>query len=172
LTTASFFLYSHGVQLTIVKKYPCIVVNAKYHGSKALAHADVTIHFENEKTEFQVGKTDKNGNFCFYPDQTGTWIVTADDAMGHRTKGDVLIKNDFFEVLPKPSETEEEIKSTGNTQTQSLKTEENANLTQNDTCCYLLKIILGVLLILVLTFLLHLWKKRKDNKKDSKKDKK
>ncbi|MDQ1351419.1 MAG: hypothetical protein QG657_1721, partial [Acidobacteriota bacterium] len=69
--SGSFLLYGHGIQLTIVKKYPCIIVNAKYHGSQGLAHADVIVRFEKEKKEFQVGKTDKNGIFCFYPDQTG-----------------------------------------------------------------------------------------------------
>lgn len=157
-TIASFLLYGHGIQLTIIKKYPCVVVNAKYHGSRGLAHANVIVRFENEKTEFQMGKTDKNGNFCFYPDQTGTWFVSVDDGMGHRSKDEVGIENDFFEVLPKPIETGEE-KIEG-----KREPEEKTAPVQNDTCCYLLKIILGVFLILAISFVIYRLKKQRENK--------
>ncbi len=170
LLSGSFLLYSHGIQLTIFKKYPCIIANAKYHGSRGLAHADVVVRFENEKKEFQAGKTDKNGIFCFYPDRTGKWAVNVDDGMGHRNSGEVAVENDFFEVLPKSTETGEEVKAPGDSHPlpQTQKLEERPALTQNDTCCYLLKIVLGVLLILVMTVILHRWKKQKENKKDKK----
>lgn len=170
LSTASFLLYGHGIQLTVAKKYPCIVANAKYHGGQELADANVIVRFENQV--FQKGKTDKNGNFCFFPDQTGKWTVTVDDGMGHLGKGDMTIENDFFEVLPKPTEHELETKTPTPSQPipQTQKTEGKSPLTQNtqnDTCCYLLKIILGALLILVITFILYLWKK-KGNKNEHK----
>jgi hypothetical protein len=164
--SGSFLLYGHGIQLTIIKKYPCIIVNAKYHGSRGLAHADVVVRFENEKKEFQAGKTDKNGIFCFYPDQTGKWALTVDDGMGHRSSGEVSVENDFFEVLPKPAETGEEVKTPDASQSsrQSQKVEEKSALTQTDTCCYLLKIVLGALLILVITFIIYRLKKQSDHK--------
>jgi len=156
--SGTFLLHGHGIQLTIIKKYPCIIANAKYHGSRDLAHADVIVRFENDKKEFQAGKTDKNGIFCFYPDQTGKWTLTVDDGMGHRNTGEVAVENDFFEVLPKPAEPSPVPR----------KVEEKPSLTQNDSCCYLLKIILGVLLILVITFILHRWKKQKSKVKSKK----
>ncbi|MDQ1352437.1 MAG: nickel transport protein, partial [Acidobacteriota bacterium] len=172
--SGSFLLYGHGIQLTIIKKYPCIIVNAKYHGSQGLAHAEVIVRFETEKKEFQSGKTDKNGIFCFYPDQTGKWTIKVDDAMGHRSTGEVAVENDFFEVLPKPTETGEEVKTPGDSQPLpgTQKVEDKSILTQNDTCCHILKIVLGVLLILVITFILHHWKKQKENKKDKNRSKK
>ncbi|MCX6581111.1 MAG: hypothetical protein NT166_13110 [Candidatus Aminicenantes bacterium] len=165
--SGTFLLHGHGIQLTIIKKYPCIIANAKYHGSRGLAHADVIVRFENDKKEFQVGKTDKNGIFCFYPDQTGKWNINVDDGMGHRNTGEVAVENDFFEVLPKPAETGAEVKATGDSQSspQPQKVQEKPVFTQNDTCCYLLKIILGVLLILVITFILYRWKKQKSKVK-------
>lgn len=166
--SGSFLLYGHGIQLTIVKKYPCIITMAKYHGSQGLAHADVIVRFENEIKEFQAGKTDKNGIFCFYPDQTGRWTAAVDDGMGHRNTGEVVVENDFFEVLPKPTETGEKIKASGDSQSspQPQKTDEKPFLTQNDTCCYILKIVLGVMLILIVTFIIYRLKKQSGNKKD------
>lgn len=164
LTAMSFLLYGHGIQLTAAKKYPCIVANAKYHGSRGLADANVIIRFENQ--EFQKGKTDKNGNFCFYPDQTGKWMVTVDDGLGHLGKVDVTIANDFFEVLPKPTETggETKVPSPSQSTPQTQKTEEKPAFAHNGNCCYFLKIVLGALLILVITFIMYHWQKRKKNK--------
>jgi len=96
LFTAAPFLLGHGVTVTAEKRYPCVVVNARYHGSKALVNARVTIRFENEKKEFQMGNTDKNGNFSFLPDKAGQWTVTVDDLIGHRGKKTVTVTGDFF----------------------------------------------------------------------------
>ena len=106
LFTAAPFLLGHGVTVTAEKRYPCVLVNARYHGSKALVNASVTIRFQTEKKEFQKGNTDKNGNFCFYPDQTGKWTVTVDDLLGHRERKEIQIDNDFLT----PSSKENEIK--------------------------------------------------------------
>jgi nickel transport protein len=150
-------LFGHGIKLTVVDKYPCIIVNAKYHGSKDLANANVTVFFEKEANEFQKGNTDKNGNFCFYPDQTGKWMVTVDDGMGHRKTKEIVIGSDFFTILP--PEPEPEPKKEEPIPVKKVKeTKED----RDDICCYLLKIVLGIFLILLVTFILYRWRKRQE----------
>jgi hypothetical protein len=62
---------------------------------------------------------------------------------------DITIHNDFFNPPSK------EIKNKT-----PVEKEKKIKITTNDMCCYLLKIVLGVVLILVITFILHRWKKR------------
>ena len=143
-------LFAHGIQVTVEKKSPFIVVHARYHAGKALADANVTIGFEKEKTTFQEGNTDKNGNFCFYPDKTGNWTVTVDDRMGHRGKKTITLEEDFFHIPVKKSETKPPPFTTG------------------VWCCYLLKIVLAIVLILLITFILHRWVKGRETSKNGK----
>jgi nickel transport protein len=49
-----------------------------------MEYAKVTIFSPGTNQPFQVGNTDKNGRFCFYPDAPGEWRLTAEDGMGHR----------------------------------------------------------------------------------------
>ncbi len=149
-------LFAHGINMTVEKKSPFVIINARYHGSKALAHASVTVVFETGKKEFQKGNTDKNGNFCFYPDRAGQWTVTVDDLLGHRTRKEILIDNDFLNPLPKKNE----VKLADKEEKDKREVEKKPSSNTNEMCCYLLKIVLGVVLILVITFILHRWKKR------------
>ncbi len=181
-------LFGHGVKVKIEKKSPFIIATARYHGGKALNNADVTVRFQTNKNEFQTGKTDKNGNFCFYPDQPGKWTTSVDDGMGHRGKKEITIDNTFFNPPTTPVTAKEppqkELKEIKETQQpkpakenkenkenkeKKEKKKEKIPLTQNDMCCYLLKIVLGVVLILVITLILHNWKKKMESGTEKKK---
>jgi hypothetical protein len=175
---AASFLLGHGVTVTAEKRYPGVMVNARYHGSKALVNASVTIRFEKEKKEFQKGNTDKNGNFSFLPDKAGQWIVTVDDLIGHRGKKTVTVTGDFFktsssagkeksEVTPVKEETkprEKEINSQKSTRIEGETRESSSG--SGEWCCYLLKIVLGVLLILVITYIFYRFRKPKESSRE------
>jgi len=165
---AASFLLGHGVTVTAEKRYPGVIVNARYHGSKALVNASVSILFEKKKEEFQKGYTDENGNFCFLPDKAGEWIVTVDDLIGHRGKKTVTVSEDFFkssstldkeksEVTP----VKEEI-SKKSTRVEPVETKELAS-SGDEWCCYLLKIVLGVFLILAITYIFYRMRKPKES---------
>lgn len=175
LFTAAPFLFGHGVTVTVEKRYPCVMVNARYHGSKAFVNASVTIRFEKEKKEFQKGNTDKNGNFCFFPDKAGQWIVTVDDLIGHRGKKTITVTEGFFNISSSPGKEKSEItpvkeeKKTREKEKISKKstriegeTRESAS-SGGDWCCYLLKFVLGVLLILAITYIFYRIRKRKES---------
>lgn len=178
LLTCPHLVFGHGVKVTMETKSPFIIVGAGYHGGKALGDADVTIRFDTDETKFQTGTTDKNGNFCFYPDRPGKWTASVDDGMGHRGKKDILLEETFFNPPTAPvtedlskeikdvkenKEKEDKAKEDKAKKDKAKKEEKKENkipLSQNDMCCYLLKIVLGVVLILVITLILHRWKKK------------
>lgn len=173
---AAPFLLGHGITVTAEKRYPGVIVNARYHGSKALVNASVTIYFEKEKNEFQKGNTDKSGNFCFLPDKAGNWLVIVDDLIGHRGKKTVTVTEDFFklsssqdekksELTPVKEETksgEKEEISKKNTQMQPVETGEPAS-SGGGWCCYLLKIVLGVFFILAITYFFYRMRQAKES---------
>lgn len=166
LFTTAPFLLGHGVTVTTGKKYPCVMVNARYHGSKALVNASVTIRFEKEKKEFQKGNTDKNGNFCFLPDKAGQWTVTVDDLIGHRGKKTVTVTEDFFNTSSSQDKEKSEVtpvkEKTKPREKEAEETKESAS-PGGEWCCYLLKIALGVLLILAITYIFYRIRKPKES---------
>lgn len=139
LLFSASLLFGHGIEISVGKKYPCVFLKVDYQGGNTMTHVDVSVFFE--KKEYQKGNTDKNGVFSFCPDQTGKWIVIVDDLMGHRKRVEIIINNEFLNPPTKNNDLKPVI-------------------TKKDACCYLLKIVLGVLLILGITFILYRWKKK------------
>jgi hypothetical protein len=156
------------------KKPPFIVVKTTYHGGSALANAGVTVGFafKGEKTGFQKGNTDKNGTFCFCPDKTGNWVVTVDDGMGHKKKTEITLNRDFFNPAPPSLSTPTSPSTPGkgpSTESKKEKKTPPPPITKSEWCCYMLKIVLGVVLILGITFILHRLTKRQETSKKNKK---
>jgi hypothetical protein len=169
---SAFVLLGHGIKVTVEKNSPFIMVKTTYHGGSALANAGVIVGFvfNGEKTEFQKGNTDKNGTFCFYPDKTGTWVVRVDDGLGHKKKTEITLNKDFFNPSPPSLSTSASPSTPGKSLSTEKKIEKKAPpppITKNEWCCYMLKIVLGVVLILGITFMLHRLTKRQEtsNKK-------
>jgi len=75
-------LYAHGVRGRIGKGG--IVVIAEYDTGEPMSYAKVTITAPDKKMPFQIGRTDRNGRFCFFPDTPGKWKVVVSDGMGHQ----------------------------------------------------------------------------------------
>ncbi len=75
-------LYAHGVRGRIGKGG--IVVIAEYDTGEPMSYAKVVITAPDKKMPFQIGRTDRNGRFCFFPDTPGKWKVVISDGMGHQ----------------------------------------------------------------------------------------
>jgi hypothetical protein len=168
LLASSYLVFGHGIDLSVGKKYPCVFVKAEYAGSNAVAFAEVKVTYENQDTEFQKGSTDKNGAFAFCPDQTGKWTVTVDDLMGHRKSVEIIVDQAFMNPAPisqpETKASEDDVKKE-NVKEDEVKTEDvkqERTLTTGNMCCYLLKIVLGVLLILLITFIFYRWNKKNE----------
>ncbi len=146
-------LWAHGIDVAVGKRYPCVFVKAEYSGSTAVSGAEVTITLEAGETGpevFQKGHTDINGVFSFCPHQAGQWTLVVDDLTGHRGSETITVDEAFFN-------------STGQTQTPTGGNgEPEIPVTEENLCCYLLRAALGVLLILIITFVFQRLKKKNE----------
>ena len=61
-----------------------VVVTTQYDTGEPMSYARVKISAPGAKITFQSGRTDRNGQFCFFPDTLGEWKVVVDDEIGHR----------------------------------------------------------------------------------------
>ena len=169
---AAPLLWGHGIKVALEKRHPYVMANARYHGSKALVNASVTISYEAGNKVFQKGFTDQRGNFCFYPDKPGKWTVMVDDLTGHRGKKSITLNEDFFHLPPpKKSEAPPDAKESTLMEKEDssrqpgqvkIKEEREPAAAKGELCCYLLKIILGALLILVVTYIFYRYRKARE----------
>jgi nickel transport protein len=75
-------VWPHGVEATV--QPGGLALACRYSSGDVMDYAKVTVLAPGSRQPFQVGHTDKNGRFCFYPDTPGEWQITAEDGMGHR----------------------------------------------------------------------------------------
>ena len=98
-------VWAHGVEAAV--QPGGLAVACRYSSGEVMDYAKVTVLAPGSRQPFQVGHTDKNGRFCFYPDTPGEWQVTADDAMGHRLEVKVPVTApNTLKTLPLTSGTE------------------------------------------------------------------
>ncbi|OPX35502.1 MAG: hypothetical protein B1H11_09055 [Desulfobacteraceae bacterium 4484_190.1] len=84
-----FPAYAHGVKGKV--DTGGVVVSAEYDDGEPMSYARVKISAPAAKLNFQSGRTDRNGRFCFFPDMPGEWKVVVDDEMGHRLEVPVTV---------------------------------------------------------------------------------
>ena len=84
-------LYAHGVRGKIARGG--IVIIAEYTTGEPMSYAKVVITAPDKKIPFQIGRTDRNGRFCFFPDMPGKWMVVVEDGMGHRLEMNLPVKH-------------------------------------------------------------------------------
>ena len=77
---------AHGVKGEIAPGTEAMMVMARYSNDEAMSYAETTIRPPSGEIDFQTGRTDRNGRFCFFPDAEGDWEVIVDDGMGHRLR--------------------------------------------------------------------------------------
>ena len=74
---------AHGVNYTL-DKTECMIISVKYDDGEPMRYGEVKIFApDDQKIEYQNGRTDKLGQFAFLPSQGGEWKVTVSDGMGH-----------------------------------------------------------------------------------------
>jgi len=73
---------AHGVRGSVASGG--VIVKAEYTTGEPMSYAKLVITAPDKKIPFQIGRTDRNGRFCFYPDMPGKWRVVLSDGMGHR----------------------------------------------------------------------------------------
>jgi nickel transport protein len=67
------------------------LITAEYDDGEPMNYAAVEIKAPDSTIVFQTGRTDRNGRFMIYPDQTGQWQAVVQDGMGHRLTLDLEV---------------------------------------------------------------------------------
>lgn len=94
---APVLVFTHELQVLIDVNPPFVAVHSQYSENENCSYAEISIFGpRSNKTEFQVGNTDINGNFSFLPDSTGEWVVKVDDGMGHVKNVKIKVTDVFF----------------------------------------------------------------------------
>lgn len=134
--TVSPFADAHGTGYQVLNDSNALTLEFRYSDGEPMSYAEVLVFSpEDEKSEYQSGRTDRKGRFAFYPDKKGKWIIEANDEMGHKARAE--IDRNPVQSSPHQPEQSRASKKTG--------------------------IIAGLSLILNLAFIFHLFKKRKNS---------
>jgi nickel transport protein len=84
---------AHGTDYRLLDPESAVVVEFIYADNMPMSYAEVLVYSpENNRIEYQNGRTDINGRFAFYPEVSGQWGIQADDGTGHLQR--VLIEID------------------------------------------------------------------------------
>lgn len=134
----SSLLFTHGMDLRAQKHSPLVLVSSRYINGSVISYAAVSVFYEEQTVEYQNGRSDKKGNFSFMPDKPGKWSFHIDDEMGHAEKIEIIISDSFFS-------------KTGPAKNEDKKQD-----------FYYCKILVGLFLILILTYLVYLWIKKRE----------
>jgi len=82
---------AHGVRGEVA--YGGVIIKAEYTTGEPMSYAKVVISAPDKGIPFQIGRTDRNGRFCFYPDTPGKWKVVVEDGMGHRLEMNLPVEH-------------------------------------------------------------------------------
>ncbi len=81
---------AHGTGYKIIESSKAVVIEFYYSGGEPMSYAQVLVFSpQDQKTEYQNGRTDRKGRFAFYPDISGNWRIEISDGMGHKVQAEV-----------------------------------------------------------------------------------
>ena len=84
---------AHGTGHRVLDDANAVAVEFHYADQGPMQYAEILVFSPSEKkVEHQNGRTDRNGVFAFRPDAPGTWIIEADDGMGHKEHARIRIE--------------------------------------------------------------------------------
>ncbi|MGE0083911.1 MAG: hypothetical protein AB7S75_05770 [Desulfococcaceae bacterium] len=140
------FATAHGTGSRMLTDNKTVTAEFYYSDGEPMSYAEVLVFSpEDEKTEYQNGRTDRKGRFAFCPDTPGTWRIEASDGMGHKAVAGAEVQEE------KTGETAAEKKSGKNISVQNA---------QSGTSSMLLKSVAGLSLIFNLFFVFFLRKRK------------
>ncbi len=97
---APLLAQAHGMQVAIDPSVQAVTVRCLYSSGEP-ADVEVQIYSPDGKDEaFQTMRTDPRGFASFVPDSTGTWLLVADDGMGHRVVLEIPVDDDGASPAP------------------------------------------------------------------------
>lgn len=159
LSAALFFLlifsvisaHAHGTDCRIIEDAEAVTFEFFYDDKEPMQYSEVLVFSPNDdRIEYQNGRTDSKGRFSFFPEAAGRWRIEVNDGMGHLAKGTVDIPAVDAKTVPEAKD-------------KKNKADFSGNISKP------LKIILGLSIILNIWAVFSFLKIRSVNKKGSEK---
>lgn len=86
-------VWAHGTDYRLLEDESVVVGEFFYADKEPMRYSEVLIFSpENDKVEFQNGRTDQLGRFAFCPSHPGTWRIDVNDGVGHAVHAHVTVK--------------------------------------------------------------------------------
>ncbi|MFO7559300.1 MAG: carboxypeptidase-like regulatory domain-containing protein [Desulfobacterales bacterium] len=87
-----FNAFAHGTDYRLIGKDAVVAAEFFYSDNTPMQYADVLVFSpENDKVEYQNGRTDQNGRFAFLAETPGKWHIKVNDGMGHAVRATVTV---------------------------------------------------------------------------------
>lgn len=145
-------LLGHGLGIAVNQSGDILIATPHYHNSsRPIPDARVMICFQTPDNPFQTGRTDQNGNFCFQPRESGTYLVTVDDGFGHQ--------HTIETVYPLSGSTPQTSHGEGTTGDRAPETTPRDN-TESSWFSSVCPLLLGISLILFFTLLAYVVRRK------------
>lgn len=90
-----FSVFAHGTDYRLIGNDAVVTAEFFYTDQTPMQYAEVLVFSpENNRVEYQNGRTDQNGRFAFLAETPGEWRVKVNDGMGHAVQAAVTIGSD------------------------------------------------------------------------------
>lgn len=94
-----FNAFAHGTDYRLLNKKAVVAAEFFYSDKTPMRYAEILVFSpENEKVEYQNGRTDQNGRFAFLPKTTGKWQIKVNDGVGHMVNAIVTVNSIILET--------------------------------------------------------------------------
>jgi hypothetical protein len=87
---------AHAIHVEFTEHVPAVTLWAGFSKSAPMTDAKVEVFAPGDTKAFQLGRTDKYGQYTFLPDAAGEWTLRVDDERGHRKTATIAISEAFL----------------------------------------------------------------------------
>ena len=145
-------VFAHGTDYRVIESDQVAAAEFFYSDKTPMRYAEVLVFSpENDKVEFQNGRTDASGRFAFFAETPGDWRVEVNDGMGHAVHAKVSVSPETPEANSFGDNSETDKKKAHSTVTEK----KHALLGDASTG---VKMFLGLSVLLNLFLGLYVWK--------------
>ena len=84
---------AHGTDYRVIEGGETVAVEFFFSNNEPMRYAEVLVFSpDDEKIEYQNGRTDRRGRFAFSPQTSGTWRMEVKDGVGHEVHATLEIE--------------------------------------------------------------------------------
>lgn len=138
---------AHGTGHRLLTDTNTVTVEFFYSYNEPMSYSEILVFSpQDQKLEYQNGRTDQKGRFSIFPEIPGTWKIIANDGMGHKETATIEIQEDISE-----------------TEGGNVQAKDDGHLSATSMA---VKTVAGLSLILNVFLVLHLWKRNGFSRKE------